>query len=430
MYQELDYKNKPIHLIIQQYSKTFVDQVLLYEVSLKSSKNTLMLLAGLDKAINDDIKFYIAISVYLINVLVALCEEIKNDTPHMRDKWCTNPCTSSPYQPTVALRMILDEDDDWFMTSDHDSHMDAKGEYNTSQGKATHIHNMVENSLECDLVDVGHNDSTSIKGYTTKYHLCLTINIIWGPVVTDPVEDMDMMMGVTPVYGTLSKATGNSSNHEHEDTNGSENDGETGGPIVEVTAVDTYGIVNNNGTSNSSALSASTAVAKTMSSSHIWVPPGIGTGFQWPDPALFIHTESNTQLARALFYSIYWMEFLEGLLAEKQLKRLPPNSRIYSILNRGDGIDAGEARVICSKFLWVTKMEKVGEYVEAFQKLMSTWPEFPDQIKMSVSTENEYSFQETEVNVITFYIANSLQLHQSPASHALSGARLWSNVAV
>jgi hypothetical protein len=49
MYQEVDYKNKPIHLVIQQHSKTFIDQVLLHEVSLKSSKNTLTLSVGLDK---------------------------------------------------------------------------------------------------------------------------------------------------------------------------------------------------------------------------------------------------------------------------------------------------------------------------------------------------------------------------------------------
>jgi hypothetical protein len=49
MYQELDYKNKPIHLVIQQHSKAFIDQVLLHEVSLKSSKNTLTLSVGFDK---------------------------------------------------------------------------------------------------------------------------------------------------------------------------------------------------------------------------------------------------------------------------------------------------------------------------------------------------------------------------------------------
>jgi hypothetical protein len=220
-----------------------------------------------------------------------------------------------------------------------------------------------------------------------------------GSVVTDPVEDMDMMTGISPAYGTPSEVTGDSSNREREDANGSEDDRETRGSIVEVTAADRQGIVSNNDTSNSSALSVSTTVAKTMfvtpswidspwtdlsgehvppaipvwinalkmvdrSPSRIRVPPGVGTGFRWPDPALFTHTESNTQLARyllhylscrswlglvnrrALFRSIYWKEFLEGLSVEKQLKRSPPNSRIYSILNRGHGIDEGEVRVI------------------------------------------------------------------------------------
>ncbi|KAG2127578.1 uncharacterized protein EDB93DRAFT_1256975 [Suillus bovinus] len=208
-------------------------------------------------------------------------------------------------------------------------------------------------------------------------------------VVTDPVEDMDMMTGGSPAYGTLSEVTGDSFNREREDANGSEDDRETGGSIVEVTAADTQGSVSNNGTSDSSARSVSPAVAKTTfvnlsgehvppaipawinalkmvdrSPSRIRVPPGVGTGFRWPDPALFTHTESNTQLARyllhylscrswlglvnrrALFRSIYWKDLLEGLSVEKQLKRSPPNSRIYSILNRGHGIDEGEARVI------------------------------------------------------------------------------------
>jgi hypothetical protein len=220
-----------------------------------------------------------------------------------------------------------------------------------------------------------------------------------GSVVTDPVEDMDVMTGVSPAYGTPSEVTGDSSNSEREEVNGSEDDRGTGGSIVEDTAADTQGIVSNNDASDSSALSVSPAVAKTIfvtpswidspwtdlsgehvppaipvwinalkmvdrSPSRIRVPPGVGTGFRWPDPALFTQIESNTQLARyllhyltcrswlglvgrrALFRSIYWKEFLEGLLAEKQLKKSPPNSRIYSILNRGHGIDEGEARAI------------------------------------------------------------------------------------
>lgn len=212
-------------------------------------------------------------------------------------------------------------------------------------------------------------------------------------IVTDPVEDMDTMTGVSPAYGTPSEVTGDSFNRDREDANGSEDDRETGGSSVEVTAADTQGSVSNNVTS------VSTSVANTMfvtpswmdspwtdlsgehvppaipawinalqmvdrSPSRIRVPPGVGTGFRWPDPALFTHTESNTQLARyllhylscrswlglvnrrALFRSIYWKEFLEGLSVEKRLKRSPPNSMIYSILNRGHGIDEGEARVI------------------------------------------------------------------------------------
>jgi hypothetical protein len=42
-------------------------------------------------------------------------------------------------------------------------------------------------------------------------------------------------------------------------------------------------------------------------------------------------------------------------------------------------------------------------HVEAFRQLMSTWPEFPDHLKMPVPTEDEYLFQATEVNVIAFY---------------------------
>jgi hypothetical protein len=139
---------------------------------------------------------------------------------------------------------------------------------------------------------------------------------------------MDMMTGISPAYGTLSEVTGDSSNQKCEDTNGSEDDRETRGSIVEVTAADRQGIVSNNDTSDSSALSISTTVAKTMfftpswidspwtdlsgehvppaipvwinalkmvdrSPSHIRVPPGVGTGFWWPDPTLFTHTESK-----------------------------------------------------------------------------------------------------------------------------------------
>jgi hypothetical protein len=40
-----------------------------------------------------------------------------------------------------------------------------------------------------------------------------------GSVVTDPVEDMDMMTGISPAYGTLSEVTEDSSNREREDAN-------------------------------------------------------------------------------------------------------------------------------------------------------------------------------------------------------------------
>jgi hypothetical protein len=67
-----------------------------------------------------------------------------------------------------------------------------------------------------------------------------------GSVVTDPVEDMDMMTGISPAYGTLSEVTGDSSNQKREDANGSEDDRETHGSIVKVTAADRQGIVSNN----------------------------------------------------------------------------------------------------------------------------------------------------------------------------------------
>jgi len=53
----------------------------------------------------------------------------------------------------------MNKDVDQFMTSDHDGRMDAEGMYNTSQGEVTHIHDMVENSQECDSVDGGHSDA-------------------------------------------------------------------------------------------------------------------------------------------------------------------------------------------------------------------------------------------------------------------------------
>jgi hypothetical protein len=242
-------------------------------------------------------------------------------------------------------------------------------------------------------------DSTAFPGSMVHEYPVDNESSNTGSVVTDPVEDMDVMTGFSPAYGTSSDVTGGSSDREREDANWSEDGRETGGSIVEATVADTQGNVSNNGTSDSSAISVSTAVAKTMfvtpswidspwtdlsgehvppaipvwinalkmvdrSPSRIRVPPGVGTGFRWPDPALFTHTESNMQLARyllhylscrswlvlvkrrELFRSIYWKEFLEGLSVEKQLKISPPNSRIHSILNRGHGIDEGETRVI------------------------------------------------------------------------------------
>jgi hypothetical protein len=55
--------------------------------------------------------------------------------------------------------MILNEDVDRFMASDHDGRMDAEGVYNASQGEVTHIRDTVENSQECDSVDGGHSDA-------------------------------------------------------------------------------------------------------------------------------------------------------------------------------------------------------------------------------------------------------------------------------
>jgi hypothetical protein len=52
------------------------------------------------QAINDNIKFYVSISAYLINVLAAVCEEIKNDAPRACDRWWS---TCLDYHFTMAF---------------------------------------------------------------------------------------------------------------------------------------------------------------------------------------------------------------------------------------------------------------------------------------------------------------------------------------
>jgi hypothetical protein len=215
-----------------------------------------------------------------------------------------------------------------------------------------------------------------------------------GSVVTGP-----MMAESSPVYGISSEVVEDGPNHEHGDSDGSEHDRETDGSLGEMKPADTEEYVINNCISNSSALRAGTTISSTIyntpsrtnspwtdlsgdnlppaipqwtnalnmverSPSRIKVPPGVGTGFRWPDPALFTHTESPVHQARylvhyftsrywlvhvgrrALFRSIYWKEFLDGLSVEKQLKQLSPTSRIYSIMYRGGGIDGSEASQI------------------------------------------------------------------------------------
>jgi hypothetical protein len=52
------------------------------------------------QAIDEEIEFYVAISAYLINVLAAVSEEIKNDAPRPRDKWWS---TRLDYHFTMAF---------------------------------------------------------------------------------------------------------------------------------------------------------------------------------------------------------------------------------------------------------------------------------------------------------------------------------------
>ncbi|KAG1830952.1 hypothetical protein DFJ58DRAFT_736806 [Suillus subalutaceus] len=362
-------------------------------------------------------------------------------------------------------------------------------------------------------------------------------------VVTGPV-----MAESSTVYGTSSAVVRDYSNREHEDADGLEYSRETDGSLGEIRPADTAKYAINNCIGDSSALSFRTTMANTMfstpsrinspwkdlsgdhvppaipqwinalkmvdrSPSHIKVLPGVGAGFRWPNPALFTRTESPVHQARALFRSTYWKEFLDSLSVEKQLRRFPPDSRIYSIMYRAGGIDEGEAREIREQaldafkddapeakhvFNWVdvqfngclaktfefhglvfqlkdllniplsiipqviwelcennfaddvlwldalfrrchdsadvysslrseevytlcgkqevnTPMPLVRrsfgserwnlrvKHVEGFQQLMSAWPKFPDHLKTPVPTENEYSFEETELNVFAFY---------------------------
>jgi hypothetical protein len=140
MHQELYHKHEPVHLVIQPHSKKFIDQVVFYEVSLESSRNTLTLSIGLEQvrrtvlnckcdikqcvsqtmvpkeccdavvalvhqlqlyqgaakvlmslslsqAINDDIEFYVSISAYFIDVLLAFREEVMIYAPRTRSNW-------------------------------------------------------------------------------------------------------------------------------------------------------------------------------------------------------------------------------------------------------------------------------------------------------------------------------------------------------
>jgi len=196
-----------------------------------------------------------------------------------------------------------------------------------------------------------------------------------------------------------------------------------------------------------------------------------------------------------LFCSIYWKEFLDGLLLEKQMRKFPWDLRIYSIMCHGDGVDEGEAKEIYEQalkdilnippsiipqviwelcennfaedmlwldtllrrchdstnvysLLWSEEVYKLCgkqevntpipmvniltifvntrsqmncminqvrssfvserwmlwvKHVEAFRQLMSTWPKFPDHLRTPVPTENECLFEETELNIFTFY---------------------------
>jgi hypothetical protein len=43
------------------------------------------------------------------------------------------------------------------------------------------------------------------------------------------------------------------------------------------------------------------------------------------------------------------------------------------------------------------------KHIEAFRIIMSSWPQFPEELKTPVPTHDEASFEVTEVKVITFY---------------------------
>jgi hypothetical protein len=135
-------------------------------------------------------------------------------------------------------------------------------------------------------------------------------------------------------YGTLPELVKDDSNHRCRDTDGMEYDHQTYGSIGEIRPADTKEYVINDCIGNSSVVSVHTTTAMTMFPtllslwkdlsgdhvppaipqwtnalkmvdrlpSHIKVPPGVGEGFWWPNPALFTHTESPVHQARYLIH--------------------------------------------------------------------------------------------------------------------------------
>jgi hypothetical protein len=60
---------------------------LVHQLHLYQGTTKALMSLSLSQAINNDIEFYVSISAYFINVLVAFCEEVVVDAPHTCSKW-------------------------------------------------------------------------------------------------------------------------------------------------------------------------------------------------------------------------------------------------------------------------------------------------------------------------------------------------------